>query len=102
MIDTSIKLIGKSYSLDEIGNQVETENIIESPIIQVRDPGLDEVYQGRQAGYSPSIKFVISDLNYNNQNEVEYMNQRYTVVRTTHRNMDEIVLICEVKIYENR
>ena len=101
MIDTSIKLISKVYTTDSIGNQVVTETKIDCPIIRIESVYSNEFYRASQQGFKPSKRFVISSLNYNDENELEYMNQNYTIIRNENINVDEVVLVCEVKIYEN-
>lgn len=100
MIDTSITLISKVYSIDTVGNQIETETEIECPIKRIESIYSSEFYRASQQGFKPSKRFVISSLNYNNENELIYKNQYYQIIRSEEINMEEVVLICEVKIHE--
>ncbi len=101
MIDTSISLISKVYSIDSVGNEIETETLIECPIKRIESVYSAEFYRASQQGFKPSKRFIISSLNYNDENELIYMNQRYQIIRNENINMDEVVLVCEVKIHEN-
>lgn len=101
MRDVSIKLITKTYSFDSVGNQIDTEVEVDCPLIDIEEVYANEFYKASQQGMRPSKRFVISTLNYNNQNELKYMSQKYTVIRSEERNLDEVVLICEVKVSEH-
>lgn len=101
MRDVSIKLITKTYSFDSVGNQIDTEVEVDCPLIDIEEVYASEFYKASQQGMRPSKRFVISTLNYSNQNELKYMSQKYTVIRSEERNPDEVVLICEVKVSEH-
>ena len=101
MIDVSIKLKSKTYALDSIGNQIETITNVEVPIIRIEDIYANEFYRGSQSGFKPSLRVVISSLNYNNEDELEYKNLNYHVIRVSNINQDEVALVCEVKVSEN-
>lgn len=100
MRDVSIKLIAKTFTIDSIGNQIDTETSIIVPLIDIEEVYASEFYKASQLGLRPSKRFVISTLNYNDEREIEYMSQKYTVIRSEERNLDEVVLICEVKVSE--
>ena len=51
-----------------------------------------------QNGYKPTLRLVISSLNYNNEQELIYMDVKYTIIRIQKKNLDELILICERKI----
>lgn len=101
MIDVSVTLKSKSYELDSIGNQIETVTNVEVPIIRIEDVYASEFYRGAQSGFKPSLRVVISSLNYNNENELTYNGNNYSVIRASNVNQDEVALVCEVKISEN-
>ena len=95
MKDLTTKLITKQYVIDEIGNQKLHENFIEIPIIDVEDIYQSEFYNASQQGLKPTLRLRISDLNYNDEPELEYMNSRYSIIRVDMINNEEIALICE-------
>lgn len=101
MIDVSVTLKSKSYELDSIGNQIETVTNVVVPIIRIEDVYASEFYRGSQAGFKPNLRVVISSLNYNNEDELTYMNKNYSIIRVSNINQDEVALVCEVKISEN-
>lgn len=95
MIDLTCKLITKEYVIDSIGNQKLQENYVEIPIIDVQDVYQSEFYNAMQQGLKPSLRLVISDLNYNDEPELEYMNNRYSIIRVDKVDNEEIALVCE-------
>jgi len=97
MIDVSCKLISYIFEQDDIGNELATETSIEIPIIKVEDIYADEFYKASQQGLRPTLRLRISTFNYNNEQEIEYIGERYTVIRVQEI-MDEIILVCERKI----
>ena len=59
----------------------------------------NEFYNATMNGLSPSCEFVVKRLNYNGQNELEWNNERYSIIRTIDpKNKFDIVLICARKI----
>lgn len=95
MKDLTTKLITKQYVIDDIGNQKLQENYIEIPIIDIEDIYQSEFYNASQQGLKPTLRLRISDLNYNDEPELEYMNNRYSIIRVDMINNEEIALICE-------
>lgn len=95
MIDLTTKLITKQFVIDEVGNQKLQENYVEIPIIDVEDVYQSEFYNASQQGLKPSLRLLISDLNYNDEPELEYMNYRYSIIRVDKVNNEEIALVCE-------
>ena len=105
MIAVSCTLISKEYLKDEHGNirmkdgkEQYTNVYIEIPIIDVQSVWKNEFYKANEQGLRPSIRIVISMLNYNDEKELIYMNKQYSVIRTENRNIDEIVLVCQRKV----
>lgn len=105
MYDVSCKLLSYSYSTDEIGNEIKTPIEIECPIIRIKSVGQNEFYNANKQGLKPNLKVIISAINYNNETELIYMNQKYTIIRQTlnndrmqSTNYDEIALICEKRV----
>lgn len=103
MHDVSCVLLSKSYKTDENGNILKDKNgrevsetkENEIPIISVEKVWKDEFYKANQLGLRPSIRIKISSLNYNEEEELIYMNKYYTVIRVDGDNNNEVVLICQ-------
>ena len=98
MRDIACTLLSTTIEQDEIGNEKEitTEKLI--PIIKVEAVYAHEYYQANQQGFKPSLRLRISALNYNDEEELIYMNKVYSVIRVQELTADEVVLICERKI----
>lgn len=102
MRDVSCVLLSKAYVTDEHGNHVRqngreqfTITEIEVPIISVERVWKDEFYKANQQGLRPSIRIKMSALNYNDEEELIYMENHYTVIRTDGDNDDEVILVCQ-------
>lgn len=99
MRDVSCKLIKPNFIQNEIGTEIPQKPIkTEIPIIKVEDIYSNEYYEANQAGYQPTLRLRISTLNYNNEQELEYMGINYTIIRTQEVTADELILVCERKI----
>lgn len=98
MRDVSCKLLSTTLETNEIGVQKENIVEIEIPIIKVEDVYANEFYKANEQGYKPSLRLRISNLNYNNQSELIYMNTTYAIIRIQEVTADEIILVCERKI----
>lgn len=98
MYDLSCVLVSISFKSDEIGQQKEKRIIKrEVPIIRVEPIYQKEFYAANQQGIRPSKKLVISNLNYDGEEELEYMGKTYKVIRTQNPKLDELEMICERK-----
>lgn len=95
MIDLTTKLITKQYVIDNVGNEKLQDVSVEIPIIDVEDVYSSEFYSASQQGLKPTLRLRVSDLNYSNEPELEYMNNRYSIIRVDKVNNEEIALICE-------
>lgn len=100
MRDVSCKLLSATCTSNDIGVQNDKPQIIETeiPIIKIEDIYGNEFYKANEQGYKPTLRLRISNLNYNNQKELIYMNVKYTVIRTQEVTVDELILICERKM----
>ena len=94
MHDVTCKLVQYVFVTDDIGNETAQKNIVEIPLIAIEDIYSTEFYEASQQGFKPSLRLRISSINYNDESELEYMNQRYTVIRVQNEG-DETILICE-------
>ena len=95
MTDWTTKLITKNYTIDEVGNQKLQENLVEIPIIEVQDVYQSEYYNASQQGLKPTLRLLISDLNYNSEPELEYMGNRYSIIRVDTVDNESVALVCE-------
>ena len=99
MRDVSCKLLSTTYKKDKNGIQIlDKIEEKEIPIIDEEDIYANEYYQANQNGYKPTLRLVISSLNYNNEQELIYMDVKYTIIRIQKKNLDELILVCERKI----
>lgn len=98
MRDVSCKLLSTTLKSNSIGVQKEEVSEIEIPLTRVEDVYANEFYEANEKGYKPSLRLIISSLNYDGQEELIYMNTKYSVIRTQEVSVDELALICERKI----
>lgn len=99
MRSSEFKFLSTQIITDEIG--VQKEEVIESepiPIIKIEDIYANEFYEANQQGFKPTLRLRISNLNYENQTELIYMNKTYTIIRTQEITVDELILVCERKV----
>ena len=101
MVDVVIRLISQHYVFDEVGNQILQNDEIEVPIIEVQDVFQSEFYNASQQGLKPTLRVLISDLNYNDEEELIYMNKHYSVIRVDKVNNEQIALVCEKRSGKN-
>lgn len=98
MRDVSCKLLSTTLNINSIGVQKKETIEVEIPIIKVEDIYANEFYEANEQGYKPSLRLRISNLNYDNQSELIYMNKTYTIIRTQEITADELILVCERKL----
>lgn len=99
MRDVSCKLLSTTYKKDKNGIQIlDKIEEKEIPIIDEEDIYANEYYQANQNGYKPTLRLIISSLNYSNEQELIYMGIKYTIIRIQKKNLDELILVCERKI----
>lgn len=98
MRDVSCKLLKITTESNEIG--VEEESVVEKevPIIKVEEIYANEFYEANEQGYKPSLRLRLSALNYENEQELIYMNIRYSIIRVSEPYPDEVILVCERKV----
>lgn len=102
MHDVSCVLLSKSFRKDEYSNILKDKNgreIIDItrkkvPIIDTEKVWKDEFYKANQQGLRPSLRIKLSSLNYEDEENLIYMDKEYTVIRVDGNNDDEVVLVC--------
>ena len=98
MISGSCFLINITHTSDSIGVQKSVEKRIEVPILKVEDVRAGEFYKANEQGFKPKLRLKISTLSYNDETELEYMGNTYSIIRTQNQSYDETILICERKV----
>ena len=104
-----IYLINEVEGEDEIGNTITSSFTYTGGLTTLLPKGecyakkqsvrQNEFYNATMVGLTPSCEFVVKRLNYSGQNELEWNNERYAVIRTIDpKNKFDIVLVCSKKI----
>ena len=94
-----IYLISESIGADDIGNQIAALTSSKKIYAKVQSVRTNEYYNAVEVGMTPSVEFVIKKLNYNGEEEIEWNNKRYSVIRVIEpKNKFDMVLVCSVKI----
>lgn len=98
MRDVSCKLLSTVFITNKIGVQEQNTVEREIPIIKVEDVYAKEFYEANEQGYKPSLRLRINNLCYENEAELIYKNETYTIIRTQEITADELILVCERKV----
>jgi SPP1 family predicted phage head-tail adaptor len=97
-----IYLIDKVVGTDDIGNDVVSSETTTKCYAKAQSIRTNEFYNAVEVGLNPSVEFVVKRLNYDGQDEIDWNNERYSVIRTIDpKNKFDIVLVCEKKIGVN-
>lgn len=97
-----IYLLSESIGADDIGNQISALASSNKCYAKVQSVRTNEYYNAAEIGLTPSVEFVIKKLNYNGEQEIEWNNKRYEVIRVVEpKNKFDIVLVCSVKMGGN-
>lgn len=84
---------------DEIGNILPSSETLTKCYAKKQSVKTNEFYNAIEVGMTPSCEFVIKKLNYNNEEELEWNNERYKIIRTIDpKNKFDIVLVCSKRI----
>lgn len=97
-----IYLVSKVQEEDEIGN-IETSSFqLTKRYAKKQSVRTNEFYSAVETGLTPSVEFVMKRLDYDGQDELNWNNKRYAVIRTVDpKNKFDIVLVCAKKIGVN-
>lgn len=98
MQDWTCQLIKREYDFDDIGNHVLQDVTTEIPIIEIQDVYQSEFYNASQQGLKPTLRLLISNLNYNDEEELIYMGKHYSIIRTDRVDNETLALICEKRV----
>lgn len=94
-----IYLITSAKTEDEIGNIIDSSETSTKCYAKKQSVKTNEFYSAVEVGMTPSVEFVVKRLNYNGEEEIEWNNERYMVIRTIDpKNKFDIVLVCARKI----
>ena len=97
-----IYLINEVVGEDEIGNTITSSFTSSKCYAKKQSLRTNEFYSAVEVGLTPSVEFVVKRLNYHGEQEIEWNNKRYQVIRTVDpKNKFDIVLICARKIGVN-
>lgn len=98
MIYTSCTLRKLTVSYNDYGAKIaDSVSETEVPIIRVEKVKQTEFYRANEIGYKPELRLVISTLNYNDEEEVQYGEIIYSIIRKE-IGIDTMILVCERKI----
>lgn len=98
MQDWTCELVTQEYAFDDIGNHVLQDVTSEIPIIEIQDVYQSEFYNASQQGLKPTLRLLISNLNYNDEEELIYMGKHYSIIRVDNVDNETIALICEKRV----
>lgn len=94
-----IYLISMVKGVDSIGNDIITSETKTKCYAKAQSVKTNEFYSAVEVGLTPSVEFVVKKLNYNGESEIEWNNDRYSIIRTIEpKNKFDIVLVCSRKI----
>lgn len=94
-----IYLINEVVGEDDIGNSITSSYTTTKCYAKKQSIRTNEFYNATMVGLTPSCEFVVKRLNYNGQNELNWNNERYEIIRTIDpKNKFDIVLVCAKKI----
>lgn len=97
-----IYLRSSQQTEDAIGNVITSSITTQKCYAKKQSIRTNEFYSAVEVGLTPSVEFVIKRLNYNGEDEIEWNNKIYQVIRTIDpKNKFDIVLVCARKIGVN-
>jgi len=91
-----IYLINKTYNVDDIGNQIETEEDVKC-YAELIDVKIEEVNRNFEFGFTNIYEFKLRQQNYNNQDAIKYQGRKYSVRRITESKDDTVFIIVSEK-----
>lgn len=93
-----LTLLSYTYDVDNIGQQIKKERKETVPIIKETSILLEEFYEANKQGIRPELRIIISSLSYHGENEFIYMGDKYSIIRTSTPNVDEVAIIARKKV----
>ena len=98
MYSLSCKLRKITPQYDSIGAKIE-DSVVETevPILRKERMRINEFYQAQEQGMKPELRIRISNLSYNGEQELEYMGQIYSVIRTEDY-LNDMLIVAQRKL----
>lgn len=94
-----IYLVNKVLEEDAIGNIKTSSFTLTKRYAKKQSVRTNEYYSAVETGLTPSVEFVMKRLDYDGQQELNWNDKRYSVIRTIDpKNKFDIVLVCARKI----
>lgn len=94
MYNYELILIGGKYIRDSSGNYVFQETSKTPVLCDLKSVTRSEYYSAAQAGLNPEEVFEINGFEYSQEPEVEFMGERYSVIRAYRTTYETIELTC--------
>lgn len=91
-----LTLIKTEITQDEIGQPIKVETrrcVLAKPNLV----GTREFYNALAVGIKPTAELRMRASDYNNEEEVEYKGQRYSIIRTLPKDKLDVVLVIGIK-----
>jgi hypothetical protein len=97
--DNELTLLSSTITYDDIGNPIQ-EPIEVNILCGVKSIGRTEFYNASANGLKPEYIFVVHPYEYSGETYVEFSEdsspkQRYKVIKTYKKDMEELELTCE-------
>ena len=98
-MDSSIILIEKTYTEDELGQRIPGEEKHTEILVRINSIGRNEFYKAGQSGLNPEFVFITARINYSGEKEIEFEGKRYSVYRAfSPPDSDDIELYVHKKV----
>lgn len=88
------QLISYTETKDDIGDTIQTPSE-RQVFVNKKSVRQNEYYQSLSAGLKPELMLEIRSIDYNNEEELEFDDKKYRVMRTFERKGEITELICE-------
>ena len=93
MYNEVITLLTITESINNAGDIIESVSG-NDVFAKVKSIGMKEKYEALNVGLKPELVFVLADYyDYDNQEFIEYENNRYTVIRTYRKDSNELEIV---------
>ena len=89
-----VDLIAITRTQDSYGASVEAETL-KQVFADKKSIRQSEFYQAMNIGFRPEIMFVIREIDYNDEDELQYNSKKYDIIRTHSTDGELIELICK-------
>lgn len=97
MYNYELVLIGGEYIRDKYGNYEYQEKNRTNVLCDLKSVTRNEYYSAAQAGLNPEQVFEINGFEYSGEKEVDFLGERYAIIRTYRINYETIELTCTRK-----